>query len=76
MVSHCAASGYDVEQRATHTMDKALINNWVNELRGIVRSLGEDQETPDNLTLKRNLRSVANAVVEILPELEEKVNVE
>jgi hypothetical protein len=64
---------YDGGQRAKQ-MDKVLISSLEHDLRKIIRSL-DDPEMTDNATLKQNLRSVANVVLLILPELEEKMDV-
>jgi hypothetical protein len=55
-------------------MDKGLISILEKELRKVIQSL-DDLNLSDNVTLRHNLRSVANVVLLILPELEEKMDV-
>jgi hypothetical protein len=54
-------------------MDKVLISNLETELRKVIQSL-DDPKMSDNVTLRQNLRSVANVVLLILPELTDEMD--
>jgi hypothetical protein len=49
-------------------MDKGLISILAKELRKVIQSL-EDPQMSDNVTLRKSVKSVANVVLLILPEL-------